>query len=237
MPPVEKITEAEGCNTQKWKWALGLGVAVLVAAASLLLLPRLPPFENLWNPDAETLRELVARAGLWGPFLIVAFMIVAVVASPIPSAPIAMAAGAAYGHVMGSVYVLTGAEIGALIAFLIARNVGRVPLRRWFGDRTDTGLLGSQNALTYTVFVTRLMPFVSFDMISYAAGLSSIKFWRFALATLAGIVPASFLLAHFGDVATQQDSIPTIWIALALGLATGVPLLVGAMRWLAKRLA
>ena len=51
--------------------------------------------------DGERLEMLVARAGLWGPVLIVSLMTVAVVASPIPSAPIALAAGAAYGHVWG----------------------------------------------------------------------------------------------------------------------------------------
>lgn len=48
--------------------------------------------------DAERLDRLVARAGLWGPVVIITLMTVAVVASPIPSAPIALAAGAAYGH-------------------------------------------------------------------------------------------------------------------------------------------
>lgn len=51
--------------------------------------------------DREHLEMLVGRAGLWGPILIVALMTVAVVASPIPSAPIALAAGAAYGHLWG----------------------------------------------------------------------------------------------------------------------------------------
>lgn len=148
--------------------------------------------------EPERLETLVARAGLWGPVLIVTLMTIAVVASPIPSAPIALAAGAAYGHLWGTVQVVIGAELGALIAFGLARVLGHDVLRRVFGDRVDAGLLGSQNALTATVLASRLMPFVSFDMISYAAGLSRLHAWRFALATLAGIIPASFLLAHFG---------------------------------------
>ena len=51
--------------------------------------------------DGERLDMLVARAGIWGPVVIVTLMTVAVVASPIPSAPIALAAGAAYGHLWG----------------------------------------------------------------------------------------------------------------------------------------
>ena len=180
--------------------------------------------------DGDRLEMLVARAGPWGPVLIVTLMIVAVVASPIPSAPIAMAAGAAYGHVWGTAQVVIGAEVGALIAFGLARVLGRDVLRRVFGDRVDAGLLGSQNALTATVFASRLMPFVSFDMISYAAGLSRLRTWRFALATLAGIVPASLVLAHFGGEAVSGDLGRATWAVLGLGLVTGLPLL-----WMAPR--
>ncbi|MGM0743483.1 MAG: TVP38/TMEM64 family protein [Pseudomonadota bacterium] len=180
--------------------------------------------------EEERLKMLVARAGLWGPVLIVTLMTVAVVASPIPSAPIALAAGAAYGHLWGTVHVVIGAELGALIAFGLARILGHDVLRRVFGDRVDAGMLGSQTALTATVFASRLMPFVSFDMISYAAGLSRLHAWRFALATLAGIIPASFLLAYFGGEAVSGDLGRTTWAVLGLGLVTGLPLL-----WVATR--
>ena len=178
--------------------------------------------------DADTLKLLVASAGVWGPVLIVSLMTIAVVASPIPSAPIAMAAGAAYGHLWGTVLVVVGAELGALIAFGLARVLGHGVLRRVFGKGVDAGLLGSQGTLTWTVFASRLLPFVSFDMISYAAGLSCLHAWRFALATLAGIVPASFVLAHFGREAISGDTGRTTWAVLGLGLVTGLPLL-----WLA----
>jgi uncharacterized membrane protein YdjX (TVP38/TMEM64 family) len=180
--------------------------------------------------DGEALKELVERAGIWGPVLIVTLMTVAVVASPIPSAPIALAAGAAYGHLWGTVLVVVGAEIGALIAFGLARFLGHDALRRVFGTRVDVGLFGSQTALTATVFASRLMPFMSFDMISYAAGLSRLHFWRFAVATLAGVIPASFLLAHFGGEAASGDIGGATWAVLGFGLVTGLPLL-----WIAAK--
>lgn len=211
--------------------AILAGLAVLVVA--LLGMWQFAP-SLLTEPrglmDGERLAVLVARAGIWGPVVIVTLMAVAVVASPIPSAPIALAAGAAYGHLWGTVQVVIGAELGALIAFSLARILGHDALRRVFGDRVDAGLLGSQTALTATVFASRLMPFVSFDMISYAAGLSQLHAWRFALATLAGIVPASFLLAHLGGEAASGDLGRATWAVLGLGLVTGLPLL-----WIATR--
>jgi uncharacterized membrane protein YdjX (TVP38/TMEM64 family) len=91
--------------------------------------------------DRETLEALVARAGLWGPALIVGLMTIAVVASPLPSAPIALAAGAAYGHFWGTLQVVIGADLGALIAFGLARILGRDALRRMFGLITGLPLL------------------------------------------------------------------------------------------------
>jgi uncharacterized membrane protein YdjX (TVP38/TMEM64 family) len=204
---------------------VGLRAIILIVMAilgiGLLGLWQFAPFvftEARELLDGERLEMLVARAGLWGPVLVVTLMTLAVVASPIPSAPIALAAGAAYGHVWGTVQVVIGAELGALIAFGLARVLGHDVLRRIFGDRVDAGLLGSQAALTATVFASRLMPFVSFDMISYAAGLSRLQAWRFALATLAGIVPASFLLAHFGGEAVSGDLGRATWAVLGLGV-------------------
>ncbi|PQO22391.1 hypothetical protein C2I36_13410 [Rhodobacteraceae bacterium WD3A24] len=149
-----------------------------------------------------------------------ALMTAAVAASPIPSAPIALAAGAVYGHTAGTIYVAVGAAIGALIAFGLARWLGRDAVERWLGGRLKSGFLGSQTALMGTVFLSRLMPFVSFDLISYAAGLSRLRLWRFALATFAGIVPASFALAHFGRTAMDDGGQTAAVIALSLGLLT-----------------
>ena len=168
-------------------------------------------------PDREDLRLWIEASGLLGPVLVVVLMTVAIVASPIPSAPIALAAGAAYGHTFGTILVVLGAELGAIIAFLLARGLGRPFVEKHVGEKLSAGFLGSQNTLTFLVFGSRLLPFLSFDMISYAAGLSKLHFWRFALATLAGIIPASFLLAHLGNEAMSGDARTATWTAAALG--------------------
>ena len=197
---------------------------VLVLLGLLLLVPAGPDFAGLDIdlPDRDDLRLWIDAAGLLGPLMVVALMMLAIVASPVPSAPIAMAAGAAYGHVYGTLLVVLGAEVGALAAFLLARGLGRPFVERHFGETIGRGLLGSQNALTFLVFGSRLLPFLSFDMISYAAGLSALHLWRFALATLAGIIPASFLLAHLGSEAMNGELQTATWTALALGALTAL---------------
>ncbi|SMX49761.1 TVP38/TMEM64 family protein [Maliponia aquimaris] len=175
-------------------------------------------------PEREDLQRWIDAAGLLGPVLVVALMTIAIVASPLPSAPVALAAGAAYGHTFGTILVVIGAEFGALAAFLLARGLGRPFVERHLGRKLGEGFLGSQNTLTLLVFGSRLLPFLSFDMISYAAGLSQLHLWRFAVATLAGIIPASFLLAHFGSEAMNGDARTATWTAAALGGFTALSL-------------
>ena len=205
---------------------------LLVLSGLLLLFLARPDLVGLdiGMPDRDDLRRWIDVAGFLGPVLVVVLMTLAIVASPLPSAPIAMAAGAAYGHVFGTLLVVLGAEIGALAAFLLARGLGRPYVERHFGDRLAQSLLGSQNTLTFLVFGSRLLPFLSFDMISYAAGLSKLHLWRFALATLAGIIPASYLLAHLGSQAMNGDIKTATWTALALGGFTTISVLFAIWR-------
>lgn len=203
-----------------------LPVAGILAIVVLTVLA----WEPLNNVDREQFRAWIDAAGAFGPILIVLLMVAAVVASPIPSAPIALAAGAAYGHTFGTALIVAGAEIGACIAFALARYLGRDTLTRWTGGKIDKGLLGSQNALTVMVLFSRLMPFISFDMISYAAGVSRLHFWRFALATLAGLLPASFILAHLGNAAIDGRPAYVAWVSLGLGALTAIPLILSALR-------
>lgn len=181
----------------------------------------------------DNIQSFAVQAGLFGPIAIIGLMWLAVVASPIPSAPIAIAAGALYGHTLGAIYVAIGAELGAVTAFLIARYFAKDAVSRWTKGRLERGLLGSQNALTWTVFLSRLMPFVSFDAFSYAAGVSKIHFWRFSVATLLGIIPASIILAHVGTSAITGDVTQASWIVFGLGMATAASIALGTF-W-AKR--
>lgn len=201
-------------------------VAVLIVVAVLGYYWRSGALETLFSGiNSNQISAWVDDTGYWGPLIIIGLMVTAVVASPLPSAPIAIAAGAAFGQILGTIYVIVGAFIGALIAFYISRWLGKRAIERWFGDKIATGLLGSQNVLTATIFFSRLLPFVSFDMISYAAGLSVIKPWRFSVATLLGVIPMAFLMAHLGEMAIEGDSEFAMWFSLGLGIVVALPLL------------
>ncbi|TLP45405.1 VTT domain-containing protein, partial [Cohaesibacter sp. CAU 1516] len=83
----------------------------------------------------------------------------------------------------------------------------------------------SQNMMMLTVFVTRMIPFLSFDAVSYAAGLTALSLTRFTIATLFGLIPMSFLLTHAGEQwVTSDGSTSLSWILIG-GLAIMMPVL------------
>jgi uncharacterized membrane protein YdjX (TVP38/TMEM64 family) len=179
--------------------------------------------------NTDLLLVNIRELGTLGPLLVVGLMAVAIVFNPIPSAPVALAAGAAYGHTMGTIYIVTGAEIGAICAFLIARTVGAGIVKKMLHGSFSLGRFSSQNALMTAVLVSRLVPFMSFDLVSYAAGLTALKLWRFALATLLGLLPISFALAHMGSEIVDSSSLKLTVITLLAGLLIVIPIALGAI--------
>ncbi len=204
-------------------------VIVIVALAALYLVISDSEYLRLFTEPGMLIARIRGLGSL-GPILIIGLMSLAIVLNPLPSAPIALAAGAVYGHVLGTVYVVAGAELGALLAFAIARWAGYDLTRRYFGEAGALRRIGSQNTLTLLVFVSRLIPFMSFDLMSYAAGLSPIKAWRFAVATLLGLIPVSFALAHFGSEIGEGNFQAVVAVILLLGLMTVAPLLLQMYR-------
>lgn len=188
--------------------------------------------------DQQKLRDLVESLGVFGPVAIVLMLALAIVLSPVPSAPIGIVAGAAYGPVLGTALTMTGSFLGAATAFLIARFLAYDAVRRWGVVRRPLTWLEtghSQNWLMAAVFLTRLAPFLSFDAISYAAGLTPLAFWRFAIATLLGVAPISFLLAYGGDTVFAAGGGNPIVAILVFGGITGIPILARVIWMKARR--
>lgn len=203
-------------------------VLVILFSVLYLYMYQTGTIESLFQSDK--LQTSLQQTGNWGPLLIIVLMTAAVVMSPIPSAPIAVASGLAYGHTWGTLYVVLGSGAGAIIAFSIARMLGYDAMQKKFGDQIKYKFFNSGRHIMFVVLVSRLIPFISFDIVSYAAGLTKISYLQFIIATLIGILPASFLLAHFGNAMADSDSEGIITTVFLLGFITLVPILFGLYR-------
>ena len=171
--------------------------------------------------DPEGLGALIERLGPYGWLGLLVLLALNVVVSPIPSGPILIATGAAYGPWLGSAIGLLGIQAGSLAAFLIARRFGAGPVRRLAGERAVQKLDGSEMTLAGIVLMSRIVPFVSFDVVSWAAGLTPLRIWLFAAANLLGILPMTVLLvlAGAGLVVADRDGLLVAGGAIVLMLA------------------
>ena len=145
------------------------------------------------------LGDYLNNLGYFGPVVFVLVMAMAVVISPIPSLPLDLAAGAAFGPILGTLYAVLGAEIGAIMSFLIGRMLGREVISRLLRMNVVFCEKCSDKHLIGLVFLSRLFPVFSFDLISYGAGLTNMSLKAFAVSTFVGMIPPTFALVYFGS--------------------------------------
>lgn len=144
---------------------------------------------------AETIRSWGAWAMIGSILLMVGHSLV-----PLPSEFIAIANGIVFGFLVGAMITWIGAMLGAILAFALSRWLGRrfvqaiLPARYTVAIDEWTKEQGSQ-----VLLVSRFLPVVSFNLINYAAGLTSVSWWTFLWTTGLGILPLTFLMVYAGE--------------------------------------
>lgn len=183
---------------------------------------------------AATLPGLVGwveRMGPLGPLLFVAGYAVATVAL-VPGSLLTLAAGAIFGLVRGTVYVLAGATTGAFAAFLVSRYLARPIVERSLAsnsrvERIDRAVSGHGFKV---VLLLRLSPALPFVLLNYALGLTRVRAADYLLASV-GMLPGTLLYVYYGKVAGDVavavvgEGTPRgapYYIVLALGLAATI---------------
>ena len=121
----------------------------------------------------------------------------------------------------GGLLSLFGATLAALISFFLARAFGRVPVEALVGK---AGLESADRWFerwgAWAVFVARLVPIVSFDVISFAAGLTRMRSAGFLVATVVGAAPATFVYSYLGEQAPQYVNV--LLVAFGVVIAAGI---------------
>lgn len=175
---------------------LVIGFLVIVAAYAAAV----EVFGLSLDIDAEPFQEWVDGWGYWGPLVFIAVMAVSVLFAPIPNVPIFIAAGLAWGPVLGTAYSMAGMMLGSTLAFWVARRLGRGYLPKLIG-RHNAGRLDNL-ATTMggrVIFWARMLPVVNFDFISFLAGLTAIRFLPFFFYSALGMLLPTTVAVVAGD--------------------------------------
>ncbi|MGE5628848.1 MAG: TVP38/TMEM64 family protein [Solirubrobacterales bacterium] len=172
-----------------------MGIFLIIAVAVICVLNSHGLFKCM---DSKYIKDIISSYGAIGP-LIYIIMFSLVPLTLFPDSILAVAGGMAFGLFWGSVYTIIGAAIGGSISFYISRIFGRnivEKLVRGKGKWFDEGV---EKKGFIVILTLRLIPLVPFDIISYGAGLSKIKYWDFLLGTLIGIIPGVLIFSNLGD--------------------------------------
>lgn len=197
-------------------------VAIVVAAVVVLVV-----IGRQLSGQLPRLTAAVAELGVWGPVVFITAYAVACVAF-VPASILTLAAGALFGVVRGTLFVLIGASIGALCAFLIARYLAR----DWVAARVqrDPRFAAIDRAIAdqgrRVVFLLRLSPVIPFNVLNYGLGLTQVRVADYMVASL-GMIPGTLLYVYTGKLAsvvvgasdaTARARGPAFYGVLGLGL-------------------
>lgn len=164
----------------------------------------------------EEIQRYVSSFGAFAPVIYIILLTVAIIISYIPNIPLAVASGILFGPFLGGIYSLIAGVIGGLANFYIARTLGVSFIKKLFG-KTIHFYEYDEKFLGWIIFISRLFPFFSFDIISYGAGLTNIRMRTFLIATFFGMIPMTFLFTYLGG-AILVDRTMTIVISVLLVL-------------------
>jgi uncharacterized membrane protein YdjX (TVP38/TMEM64 family) len=188
---------------------------------------------NLFTPDG--FEQVVRRLGRWGVLIYIGLIALSVVVSPIPSAPLAVIAGALWGTVLAGIYSVIGGFLGGLIAYYLGRTLGRSAIKALTGKIIVFSQRKGEIYLGWLIFVSRLLPVLSFDLISYGAGMTGLSLPIYATATLLGMIPSTFLLTYLGDAIVVNFPQGIVLSIMFLMILVGLPWGIRRYNWFGLR--
>ncbi|WP_309112622.1 TVP38/TMEM64 family protein [Saccharothrix sp.] len=182
-------------------------------------------------PSAEQLRGWVRGYGVAAPLV---FFVSCAVGTALffPKPVLATTAGLLFGVLPGVGLAVAGFTVGALIAFAVARGLGREAVARRLGEGRLRAVetVFARRGIAATL-VLRLLPVVPFAVSNYAAGVTAVGSRSFAAGTALGLLPTTVVAATLGDAWRDLGSPRSLaaaaaWLALAvIGVVWGARLL------------
>jgi uncharacterized membrane protein YdjX (TVP38/TMEM64 family) len=189
-------------------WLLAMMLAALATAALSRHLPP-PPVAGL----KTHMRALAAYGAMYPVRLAVLFVIVCIgfSALPLPGAELlAVAAGAMFGLIEGTLLVAFAVTLGSCGAFLTGRFVLRGPVERYLRSRLTILAQGLEREGAFYLFALRMIPAIPFFVVNVAMGATSLRLATFAWVSAIGMLPAIIAYVNAGRMLGRLQSLAGI---------------------------
>ncbi len=195
-------------NKNKWLSKIILVIVIAVCAVCYFCVPSIHSgFQKIAGMfatgDFTILRDFVASYGIYAAAVSFLLMILQSIAAPLPAFLLTFANANLFGWWKGAILSWSSAMAGAAVCFFIARILGRDVVEKLNGKngvRQMEEFFERHGRLC--ILIARLLPFISFDIVSYVAGLTAMSFWGFFVATGIGQLPATIVYSYVGGMLT-----------------------------------
>lgn len=181
-----------------------IALALIAVGVAFMFLP-----VKTWGLE---LQNWIKEFGIVAPVVFVLVYIVATIFM-IPGSALTLIAGAIFGLWFGIAYVVIGSNLGALVAYLLAKTRLREKFMKMTEGNSKFAALDKaigENGFKM-VLLTRLSPAFPFTLLNYFLGLTSVKTGAYMAANLLGMLPATFLFVYIGSLANTAVSAANSW--------------------------
>ena len=154
----------------------------------------------------EPLRNAVKEMGIWAPLGILILRGISVILPALPSSVYSLLAGSLLGFKTGYLTIFISDLIFCQLAFFIARNFGRAPVRKLVGEKAMKRIEGfNQNQLEGNFFLmTGLLMTGLFDFLSYALGIGGTRWRLFTPALIISLLISDSIIVAVGAGVSQS---------------------------------
>lgn len=160
---------------------------------------------DLFQSNPGELINTIEKFGIWSYFIFILLILLECILAPFPPLILYIAGGAVFGGFVAGSLALFGNILGAAISFLIANKFGRDWVRKQIPQKTFSKIdKFSEKHGALSIFILRINPITSSDLLSYAAGFTKMNFKKFLFWTALALIPSIFLQTYIGDKITEN---------------------------------
>ncbi|HJA29323.1 MAG TPA: VTT domain-containing protein [Candidatus Olsenella pullicola] len=225
----EARTTAGGRRRRACAVAATAALAVLALALGVAYGPELWGFFT----DGDAVRAWVDAQGPLAPVAMGALVVAQIVVAVLPGEPVELAAGYLFGFWEGTAVCLAGGLVGTLVVTVLVRALGMRVVRTFFSAEQleSVSWLRDSARFELLMLVVFLIPGTPKDVLTYAAGLTTCRWWRIAAIATVGRIPSVVTSTLAAGFASQGD-----WVAAGATFAATLTLVgAGAAAYAAMR--
>lgn len=197
---------------------MGVLLLIMVAIVALLVVKISVPFyETISEPNAA--RDWVLSFGKWSYLVLFLITFLQVVVAILPGEPFQIAAGLAFGPVVGSLLSTMGTLLASVTTFLLTRIFGYKLIKFFFSERTRSKMdlrAYSKESIERVVFIAFLIPGTPKDFLAYAVGLTPLSLLSWIRITVIARFPP-IIMAACGGHALSQGNFQTAAVTILIG--------------------